>query len=57
MGTRNPNEDGYGMSFAPMMGMGMGMGMDQAWWDGYGMLYPGGEFPIDISSDTTQIIR
>jgi hypothetical protein len=28
-GTRNPNVDGYEMSFVPMMGMGMGMGMDQ----------------------------
>ena len=23
LGTRNPNEDGYGMGFAPMMGMGI----------------------------------
>jgi hypothetical protein len=29
LGTRNPNGDGYGMSFVPMMGMGMGMGMHQ----------------------------
>jgi hypothetical protein len=29
LGTRNPNEDGYEMSFAPMIGMGMGMRMDQ----------------------------
>jgi hypothetical protein len=29
LGTRNLNVDGYGMSFAPMMGMSMGMGMDQ----------------------------
>jgi hypothetical protein len=29
LGTRNPNGDGYGMSFVPMMGMGMGMGMYQ----------------------------
>jgi hypothetical protein len=25
LGTRNPNGDGYEMSFVPMMGMGMGM--------------------------------
>jgi hypothetical protein len=29
LGTRNPNEDEYEMSFAPMMCMGMGMGIDQ----------------------------
>jgi hypothetical protein len=29
LGTRNPNEDGYVMSFVPMMGMYMGMEMYQ----------------------------
>jgi hypothetical protein len=29
LGTRNPNGDGYGISFVPMMGMEMGMGMNQ----------------------------
>jgi hypothetical protein len=29
LGTRNPNGDGYEMSFVPMMGMGMSMGMYQ----------------------------
>jgi hypothetical protein len=30
--TRNPNEDGYVMSFVPMMGMWMGTGIYQTWW-------------------------
>jgi hypothetical protein len=29
LGTRNPNGDGYEISFVPMMGMRMCMGMDQ----------------------------
>jgi hypothetical protein len=29
LGTRNPNRDGYVMSFVPMMGMRMVIGMDQ----------------------------
>jgi hypothetical protein len=29
LGTRNPNEDGYEMSFVPMMGMRIDLGMDQ----------------------------
>jgi hypothetical protein len=29
LGTRNLNENGYEMSFVPMMGIEMGMGMNQ----------------------------
>jgi hypothetical protein len=29
LGTRNPNENVYGMSFITMIDMGMGMRMDQ----------------------------
>jgi hypothetical protein len=50
MGTRKPNEDGYGMSLVPMMGMRMGMRIDQTWCGWVCDAITRWGIPIDISS-------